>query len=222
MDLEVGCGDAADRVLVALVVVAVDAEHAADAILEDAGLGVVDLQKIVLLLIGIGPGIHVGDRIGLAASNAFCDEIEGEDFPGDVMLGIKAGLGERNRERDARGGGDIESADRLALEVGERPDAGVLLDQQTLAAAVRAVEELDVEALFDRLQPVVKQAGTGLGFVSGERLDECLTAGALVEEFDVQSVLGIYALGQSEAHRRVASGDLVHSSLILSRLPAMA
>ena len=41
-----------------------------------------------------------------------------------------------------------------------------------------------------------------------KRLDQRLAACALIEEFDVEIVLGVDALGDAEAERRVAGGDL--------------
>ncbi len=50
-------------------------------------------------------------------------------------------------------------------------DARLLGGEQAPAAAMRADEQLDVEALFERLQPVADQARAGVGLVGGERLD---------------------------------------------------
>ena len=80
--------------------------------------------------------------------------------------------------------------------------------KQALAAAMRADEELDVEALLERLQPVADQSGAGVGLAGRERLDQRLAAGALVEQFNVEIVLGVDALGDAEAERRMAGGDL--------------
>ena len=73
---------------------------------------------------------------------------------------------------------------------------------------MRADEELDVEALLQRLQPVADQAGAGVRLAGGERLDQRLAAGALVEQLDVEIVLGVDALGDTEAERRMAGCDL--------------
>ena len=71
-----------------------------------------------------------------------------------------------------------------------------------------ADEELDVEALFERLQPVADQAGAGIGLAGGKRLDQRLAAGTLVEQLDVEIVLGVDALGHAEAERGMAGRHL--------------
>ena len=73
---------------------------------------------------------------------------------------------------------------------------------------MRADEQLDVEALLERLQPVADETGAGVGLAGRERLDQRLAACALIEEFDVEIVLGVDALRDAEAERRVAGGHL--------------
>ncbi len=56
---------------------------------------------------------------------------------------------------------------------------GFLRGEQAPAAAVRADEQLDVEALLERLQPVADQARAGVGLAGRERLDHRLAVRAL-------------------------------------------
>ena len=72
---------------------------------------------------------------------------------------------------------------------------------------MRADEQLDVEALLERLQPVADEAGAGVRLAGRERLDQRLAACALVEELNVEIVLGVEALGDAEAERRMAGRD---------------
>ncbi len=94
VDLEIGFGDAAQGVAVRFEEGPVGAEHAADAVLVDAGLGVGHLHEVELALDEEGPGVHVGGDVGVAAIDRLADEIERHDLPGDVLLRIDAGLGE--------------------------------------------------------------------------------------------------------------------------------
>ena len=105
------------------------------------------------------------------------------------------------RRADAVGG------DRLPLTPAMSVMPEALRGEQALAAAVRADEQLDVEALFERLQPVDHEAGADIGLAGGERLDQRLAAGALVEQLNVEIVLGVDALGDAEAERRMAGRD---------------
>ena len=70
-----------------------------------------------------------------------------------------------------------------------------------------ADEELDVEALLERLQPVADEARAGVRLVGRERLDQRLAACALVVEINVEIVLGVDTLGDAEAERRMAGRD---------------
>ena len=78
---------------------------------------------------------------------------------------------------------------RLALDARDVRDARAFDGEQALAAAMRADEQLDVEALLKRLQPVADEAGAGIGLAGRERLDQRLAAGALIEQLDVEICL---------------------------------
>ena len=73
---------------------------------------------------------------------------------------------------------------------------------------MRANKQLHIEALLERLEPIAYKASTGISLAGRERLDERLSAGALEEQFDVEIVLGVDALGDAEAERRMAGRDL--------------
>jgi hypothetical protein len=73
---------------------------------------------------------------------------------------------------------------------------------------MRADEELHVEPLFERLQPVADETGAGVRLAGRQSLDERLTACALIEEFDVEIVLGVDAFGDAKSERRMARGHL--------------
>jgi len=73
---------------------------------------------------------------------------------------------------------------------------------------MRADKQLDVETLLQRLQPVTDQTRADIGLAGGERLDQGLTAGTLVKQFDVQVMLGVDAFGDPEAERRMTRRHL--------------
>jgi hypothetical protein len=162
------------------------------------------LTKLNFFLDRVRPRVEVGGEVGVAAIDRLADEIERHRLPGDVRLGVDARLGERDLECDLRRRADAIGCDRLALDAGDVGDARGLGSEQALAAAVRADEQLDVEALFERLQPIADQPGAGVGLAGRQRLDQRLPAGALIEEFDVEIVLGVDALGDAETERRMA------------------
>lgn len=218
VDLDIRLGEAADGVLVGLEERTIDAKHTAEMPLEQAGLRVGDLEQIELLAQAPGPRIEMDERIGLAALDCLAEQVERRHRPVDVPLGIEARLRQRDLERMLRRARRIIGDDRLALEAGERRDAGFLRGEQTRAAAMRADEQLDVEPLLQGLQPVEQQPGAGIGLVGRERLDESLAACALIEEFDVEIVLGIEALGETEGQRTMAGRDLCPGEAQLCRV----
>src|SRR5580700_10252407 len=69
---------------------------------------------------------------------------------------------------------------------------------------MRADEQLYVEALLKGLQPIADETGAGVRFARRQGLDQRLAACALVEEFDVEVVLGVDAFGDAESEWRVA------------------
>jgi hypothetical protein len=71
-----------------------------------------------------------------------------------------------------------------------------------------ADEELYIEPLLQWFEPVADEAGAGVGLAGGQRLNQRLAACALVEQLNVEIVLGVDALGDAEAKWRVTSGDL--------------
>ena len=73
---------------------------------------------------------------------------------------------------------------------------------------MRADEQLHVEALLKGLQPVADETGASVRLARRQSLDQRLAACALVEEFDVEVVLGVDALRDAESERRVARGHL--------------
>ena len=84
---------------------------------------------------------------------------------------------------------------------------------------MRADEQLDVEPLLQGLQPVADEAGAGVGLAGRQRLNQRLPARALIEELDVEIVLGVDALRDAEAERRMAGGDLGPGKADLRRGP---
>ena len=64
---------------------------------------------------------------------------------------------------------------------------------------MRAHEELYVKPLFQWLQPVTNEAGTCICFACCKRLNKGLAAGTLVEQVNVEIVLGVEALGHAKA-----------------------
>ena len=73
---------------------------------------------------------------------------------------------------------------------------------------MRAHEQLDVEALFEGLQPIADQAGPRIGLAGRERLDHRLAIRGEGVEVDIEIVLGVKALRYAEAERRMARGDV--------------
>jgi hypothetical protein len=73
---------------------------------------------------------------------------------------------------------------------------------------MRADKQLHVETLLEGLQPVANETGARVRFAGRQGLDQRLSACALVEEFDVEIVLGVDAFGDAKPERRVAGGHL--------------
>jgi hypothetical protein len=110
-------------------------------------------------------------------------------------------------ERNLGRGADPVCSDCLAFNTGNVFDAGSLRGKQPLAPAMRANKQLHIEALLKRLEPVAYQASTGIRLAGRKRLDERLPTCPLEEKFDVKIMLGVDALGDTEAERRMASSD---------------
>ena len=117
VQFDIRLGEAADRVLVGLQERAVGAEHAAGMPFVIASLGIGDMAQIVLLLDRPGPRVDVHSRVCLSARNRLADQIERHDLPGHVVLGIDAGLEDRNLEHRLRRSAHDVSGDRLTLEI---------------------------------------------------------------------------------------------------------
>jgi hypothetical protein len=149
-----------------------------------------------------------GPRRHPFAIDRFADQIEWDRLPGHVGLGIDASLEQRDLEGHLRRRADAVSRNRLALDARDVLDARSLRRQQTLAAAMRTDEQLHVEALLKRLEPIADEPGASVRLACRQGLDQRLAACALIEEFDVEIVLGVDALRDAEAERRVAGGHL--------------
>ena len=150
----------------------------------------------------------MGAEIGVAALDRFSHEVERHVDPLDVLLRVESRLCQGDRESDLRRRARFPGGDAFALDLRQVGDAGGFRGHEALAPAMRADEQLDVEALFQRLQPIQHEAGADIGLVGRERLDERLPAGALVEQLHIDILPRIEALGDSEGQRRVAGRDL--------------
>src|ERR1700677_3979331 len=73
---------------------------------------------------------------------------------------------------------------------------------------MRADEQLYIETLLERLQPVADETRARVRLAGRQGLDQRLTASALIEEFDVEIVLGVNALRDAKSERRVARSHL--------------
>jgi len=147
-------------------------------------------------------------NVGVASRHRLADEIERHGLPGDLGFRVDAGLGQRDLERDLWRRADAIGGDRLALHAREILDPGLLRGEQALATAMRADEQFDVKPLLQRLQPIADEARAGVRLAGGERLNQRLPARALIEQFDVEIVLGVKPLGHAEAERRMAGRHL--------------
>ena len=76
----------------------------------------------------------------------------------------------------------LRSATSLMPAVGGR--------QQAHAAAVQAGDDLDVEALLHRLQPAQRHADGGVGLAGRERFQQLIGRAGIIDEIDVEPVLG--------------------------------
>ena len=150
----------------------------------------------------------MGGEVGITLLHRFTHEVEGHRDPGNALFGIDAGLGERHLEGDLGRGRNVVGCDALARHVLQFLHARGFGCEQALATTVGAHEELDVETLFQRLQPIEQEARAGIGLVGGQRLDQRLTAGALVEQLNVHALLGVEALLHAEAQGRVTGRHL--------------
>src|SRR6202453_2084799 len=146
--------------------------------------------------------------IRIAAIDRFANEIERNRLPGHVGLGVDAGLVQRDLEGHLRRRADPIGRNRLALDARDILDARSLPRQQARAAAMRADEQLHVEALLKRLEPVADETGACIRLASRQRLNQRLAACTLIEEFDVEVVFGVDAFRNAESERRVARGHL--------------
>src|ERR1700722_11663918 len=73
---------------------------------------------------------------------------------------------------------------------------------------MRPHEQLDIEALFEGLQPITDQAGPRVGLTGRKRLDHRLATRAEGVEVDIEIVLGVEALRYAEAEGRMAGCDV--------------
>jgi hypothetical protein len=120
-------------------------------------------------------------EVRVAARDRFADEIERHRLPRHVGVRIDARLVERDLEGDLGRRAGRVGRDRLALDAGDIFDARGGRGEQALAAAMRADEQLHIEALLERLQPVADEAGAGVCFAGRQRLDQRLSARPLEE-----------------------------------------
>ena len=143
----------------------------------------------------------------------------GTAFQSTSAFGIDASLENRDLEHRLRRSAHAESRDRLALDVLEVLEPGFLRREQAAAAAMRADEQLDVEALLERLQPIADETGARVGLAGGDRLDHRLAVRGERIEFDVEVVLGVDALRHAEAERRMAGRDVAPAEADFRRRP---
>ena len=64
----------------------------------------------------IGPGIEMGERVGVAPADRLANEVERHVGPVYVALRVKAGLRQRDLEGMLGRAGHVVGHDRLALE----------------------------------------------------------------------------------------------------------
>jgi len=73
---------------------------------------------------------------------------------------------------------------------------------------MRAHEQFDVEALFERLQPIAEQTRSRIGLAGRKRLNHRLAIRSEGVEFNIEIVLGVNALRHAEPEWRMTCGDV--------------